>query len=108
MIQKNVSSTETVRNVFIIDPQQNIKCILIYPMQNGRNISEILRMIDALQMTDKEGVSTPANWMPGLATIVPSPKNYCEMMEQLKKNNAKNCMDWYLCFNKDNNDIRRW
>ena len=47
MIPHNSDSTQTVRNVFIIDPEQKVRCILIYPMQNGRNISEILRMVDA-------------------------------------------------------------
>ncbi len=107
MIPHNSDSTQTVRNVFIIDPEQKVRCILIYPMQNGRNISEILRMVDALQMSDKEGVSTPANWVPGQSTIIPSPQNYSDMMETLKKSNMKNCMDWYLCFN-DNNELRRW
>lgn len=108
MIPNNSNSTHTVRNVFILDPNQMIRCILIYPMENGRNISEILRMVDALQITDAENVSTPANWVPGMATIMPSPQNYSELMDNIKMNNNKNCMDWYLCFNKENNDLRRW
>ncbi|MBO5478038.1 MAG: peroxiredoxin [Clostridia bacterium] len=108
MIPENSEGTQTVRNVFVIDPNQMIRCILIYPMENGRNISEILRMVDALQMTDNENVSTPANWVPGMATIVPSPQNYNDLMDSIKMNNNKNCMDWYLCFNKENNELRRW
>lgn len=108
MIPQNSESTQTVRNVFFIDPTQKIRCILVYPETNGRNITEILRMVDALQTTDSQGVATPANWMPGLATIIPSPQNYSDLMDSLKVNNSKNCMDWYLCFNKENNDLRRW
>ena len=102
------NNTSTVRNVFFIDPSQTIRCILVYPAQNGRNMSEILRMMDALQITDSDNVSTPANWMPGLSTIIPSPNNYIDLMNNIKKNNTKNCMDWYLCFNKENDDLRRW
>ncbi len=108
MVNDMHDDTKTVRNVYIIDPNQTIRCVLIYPATNGRNITEILRMVDALQMADNEGVATPANWVPGSATIVPSPKNYIELMEKMKTNNSNNCMDWYLCFNKENSDIRRW
>ncbi len=60
--------------MFIIDPDQVIRAILYYPLTTGRNISEILRIIDALQTTDKyEGVATPANWQPGEKVIVPAP-----------------------------------
>lgn len=108
MISEVNDNNQTCRNVYIIDPNQRIRCILIYPMQNGRNITEILRMVDALQMTDNEGVSTPANWVPGSATVLPSPQNYNELMEKIKMNNSNNCIDWYLCFNKENKDMRRW
>ncbi len=101
------SSSNTVRNVYIIDPTQKIRCILIYPAENGRNITEILRMVDALQITDSESVLTPANWFPGNNTIMRSPQNYIELMDKMKTNNP-NCVDWYLCFNNENNDLRRW
>ena len=108
MLTNSQDNTKTVRNVYILDPKQKIRCMLIYPAENGRNITEILRMVDALQITDKEGVATPANWVPGSATIIPSPQNYNDLMEKMKNNNINNCMDWYLCFNKENNDLRRW
>lgn len=108
MLANAQDNTQTVRNVYIIDPNQKIRCVLIYPMENGRNIAEILRMVDALQITDNEGVSTPANWVPGNATIIPSPQNYNELMEKMKSSNQNNCMDWYLCFNKENNNMRSW
>lgn len=108
MIPTCSNSLRTVRNLFIIDPNQKIRCILVYPIENGRNISEVLRMLDALQLSDKEKMMTPANWVPGLASISPSPQDYNELMENIKMKNTKNCMDWYLCFNKENNDLRRW
>ncbi|MEG2348830.1 MAG: peroxiredoxin [Clostridia bacterium] len=100
MIAPNVSNTQTVRNVFFIDPDQKIRCILQYPMTTGRNTGELLRILDSLLTTDKEGVATPVNWLPGQPTIVPSPKTYCELVERLNNPLGYNCLDWYLCFNQ--------
>jgi len=52
----------TVRNVFLISPDKKVQLILIYPMSVGRNFNEILRALDALQLTQKHKVGTPANW----------------------------------------------
>lgn len=101
MIAPNVSNTQTVRNVYIIDPEQKIRCILEYPMTVGRNIGEILRILDSLQLTVKEGTSTPANWLPGQPTIAPSPKTYCELLERQNNPLGYSCLDWYLCFNNN-------
>jgi len=60
----------TVRNVYIIGPDKRIKLILIYPMSAGRNFYEILRALDAIQMTAKHPVSTPANWKPGEDIVI--------------------------------------
>jgi len=97
MIQPGVSSTETVRNVFFIDPEGVIRAKLIYPLTNGRNIAEILRLLEALQTTDSQKVATPANWRPGYPTIQFPPKTVDSAMERL--NSGNNCMDWYLCYN---------
>ena len=64
MIAPDVSTQETVRNVYIIDPEQIVRAILIYPLTNGRSIPEVLRLLIALQTTDKYNVVTPANWQP--------------------------------------------
>jgi alkyl hydroperoxide reductase subunit AhpC len=61
----------TVRNVFVIDPNKKLRLILIYPMATGRNFNEILRAIDAMQLTDKFQVSTPADWQKGGDVVVP-------------------------------------
>ena len=53
MLAPNVSNTQTIRSVFFIDPEQKIRAILQYPMTNGRNTGEILRLLDALQLSDK-------------------------------------------------------
>jgi len=61
---------ETVRSVFIIDPNNIIQTILIYPKNIGRNFKEILRIVDALQVSSKYDVSTPADWLPGDKVII--------------------------------------
>lgn len=100
MIAPNISNTETVRSVFIIDPNQVIRAILQYPKTNGRNIGEILRLLDALQTTDKENVATPANWIPGKSTIRPSPTTFKEVLKKKNDLGHDNCIDWYLCYNQ--------
>lgn len=102
MIAPDASTQETVRNVYIIDPNQIIRAILIYPLTNGRNIYEILRLVDALQTTDREKVVTPANWVPNNPTLVPPPKTYADL--RLRQTNPESlhlaCKDWYLCYNQ--------
>ena len=61
---------ETVRSVFLIGPDKKIKAMLLYPMTNGRNFDEVLRLLDSLQLTAKHPVSTPANWKPGADVII--------------------------------------
>ena len=64
------ANNATVRNVFVIGPDKQIKLILIYPMTVGRNFQEILRVIDALQLTAKHKVATPADWKSGDDVII--------------------------------------
>jgi peroxiredoxin (alkyl hydroperoxide reductase subunit C) len=101
MISPAVSNTSTVRNVFIIDDKQIIRTILQYPLTTGRNIPEILRIIDALQTADKNKVVTPANWIPGAPVIVPPPATYRQLKERVENPYGYQCMDWYLCFKPD-------
>ncbi len=102
MLAPNASNTQTVRCVFFIDPNQKIRAKLEYPMKNGRNIGEILRLLEALQTTDSQDVATPANWIPGSPTIISSPNTYQELIERINNKNNYNCMDWYLCFPRPN------
>jgi alkyl hydroperoxide reductase subunit AhpC len=60
----------TVRCVFVIGPDKKIKLMIVYPMTTGRNFEELLRVIDALQLTAKHKVATPANWKPGNDVII--------------------------------------
>lgn len=71
MIHPEQSGTAAVRSVFIIDPDKKIRLTMTYPMSVGRNFDEILRVIDALQTTDKFGVATPADWKVGSRVIIP-------------------------------------
>jgi alkyl hydroperoxide reductase subunit AhpC len=64
------ADNQTVRNVFIIGPDKQIKLILVYPMSTGRNFDEVLRVIDSMQLTSKHKVSTPVNWTPGGDVII--------------------------------------
>lgn len=99
MISNNISNTETVRNVFIIDPNGIIRVILVYPMNVGRFIPEILRIVQALQTADNNNASTAANWLPYQPVIVPMPKNFTELEKrknEIEKNN--NGISWYLSF----------
>ena len=99
MISNDVSTTETVRNVFIIDDKGIVRVILVYPLNIGRFIPEIIRIIQALQMSDCNHSSTPANWIPGQPVIMPSPRTYPLLQERLNYiNQNNNGMNWYLAF----------
>ncbi|MGC9220010.1 MAG: peroxiredoxin [Solirubrobacteraceae bacterium] len=63
--KRTAADNMTVRNVFIIGPDKKIKLILVYPMNVGRDFHEVLRTIDALQLSERYEVSTPAQWKPG-------------------------------------------
>lgn len=61
----------TIRSVFVIDPKKKIRLTMMYPASTGRNTSEVLRVIDSLQIGDGKGVTTPIDWIPGDDVIVP-------------------------------------
>lgn len=65
MLHEPVSTTKDVRGVYIIDPNNVVRSVNFYPMEVGRNMTEIERMVVALQTSDKESVLMPANWTPG-------------------------------------------
>jgi alkyl hydroperoxide reductase subunit AhpC len=64
------ADNQTVRNVFVIGPDRKVKLVLVYPMTTGRNFDEVLRVIDSLQLTAKNKVSTPVNWQDGDDVII--------------------------------------
>ena len=65
------ADSATVRSVFVIGPDKQLKLSMTYPMTVGRNFAEILRALDGLQAGLKHGVATPANWVPGEDVIIP-------------------------------------
>ncbi len=98
MIQPGESSTATVRAVFFIDPEGRLRAMLYYPMSNGRNMQEVLRLLEALQTSDEHKIATPANWKPGEPVIVPPPAT--DRAAEKRLGEGYDCKDWYLCFKK--------
>jgi alkyl hydroperoxide reductase subunit AhpC len=70
MIHPNANDTLTVRSVFIIGPDKKVKLTLTYPASTGRNIDEIIRVLDSLQLTAQYSVATPVNWKDGDDVII--------------------------------------
>ncbi len=86
MIHPKALDSFTVRTVFIIDPNKKVRLMITYPAPTGRNFDEILRVLDALQLTDKASVATPVNWKPGGECIIlPSIKDPEEMKKKFPK-----------------------
>ncbi len=95
MIHPAAADTSAVRATFIIDPEGILRAMVYYPMTNGRSIDEILRLVKALQTTDKHGIATPEGWQPGDKVIVPPPATIDEAEERMKMENAE-VTDWYF------------
>ncbi len=95
MLQPNESETAAVRAVFFIDPSKKIRLVMYYPLNVGRNMDEILRALEALQVSDANGVAMPLNWRKGDRVIVPPPANLDEMQERIEGDYAEK-VDFYL------------
>jgi peroxiredoxin (alkyl hydroperoxide reductase subunit C) len=98
--------TNTVRAVFVVDDKGIIRAIIYYPQEVGRNVDEILRLVKALQTSDKYGVALPANWpnneiIKDHAIISPASneKDAKERLERAKKGEFE-CFDWWFCHKK--------
>ncbi len=91
--------TNTVRAVFVVDPKGILRAVLYYPQELGRNMDEILRMVRALQVSDRNGVAMPANWpeneLIGNRAIVPPASDEKTAAERKKK---YECYDWWFCY----------
>ena len=98
MVMPGESKTETTRCVFVIDPGGVLRAMIYYPLTTGRNMDEILRLLDALQASDAHRVATPANWRPGDAVILPTPATVEQAAERMASD--AECVDWYLCTKK--------
>ena len=98
--------TNTVRAVFVVDTEAKIRIILYYPQELGRNMDEILRVVEAMQISDKNNVAMPANWpnneVVGDHVIIPpatDTKTAKDRLEQAKTGEFE-CFDWWLCHKK--------
>lgn len=100
MLHPGASATATIRAVFVIDPKQIIRAILYYPMNVGRMVPEILRLLDALRTADRDGVACPAGWRPGDDLVLAAPTTEAELDARLADRTVK-LTDWYLATRPD-------
>lgn len=101
MLHKKMHSTRDVRGVFIIDPDNIVQAINFYPMNIGRNMDEITRMVTALQLSFKENVLTPVNWNVGDDVMVPyKPYNSDDLIDNPDLKNQYYNVGDYMWFKK--------
>ena len=94
MIHPEAADTSAVRAVFVIDDKGILRTMIYYPLTNGRSIDEVLRIVEALQTSQKHGVATPENWKPGDKVIVPPPATQEEANK--RKDEGYEYTDWYF------------
>ncbi len=101
MLQPGADDTKAVRAVFFIDPQGVVRALIYYPLSNGRNMDELMRLLTAMQTSDAHGVATPANWRPGDEVIVPPPGSCGSAKERMEAADPDvTCLDWFMCLKK--------
>jgi peroxiredoxin 2/4 len=93
MLRRGARDSSTVRATFVIDPDGLIRAITCYPMSTGRSVSEIIRLVEALQRSDADAVSTPEGWQPGEPVIDMSPLSLAEILAHQPDEHAP---DWYF------------
>ena len=98
MIHPGKTSSNTVRAVFVVDPEGKMRLMIYYPQEIGRSVDEVLRAVKALQVSDNNGVATPENWpnndLIGDHVIIP-PASDVKTAEERK--GKENCYDWWFC-----------
>ncbi len=94
MIHPGAADTSAVRATFFIDPDGRLRAMVYYPMSNGRSIDEFVRLLQAMQAADANGVATPENWQPGDRAIVPPPRT-AEAAEA-RAGEGYDYTDWYF------------
>jgi len=98
--------TNTVRAVFVVDPESKIRTILYYPQELGRNMDEVVRVVKALQISDEKKVAMPANWPENEIVkdhVIVPPASSTEMIKKRKEQEEAGeieCFDWWLCHKK--------
>jgi len=91
MIHPGDTNTSTVRATFLIDPTGTVRVVSYYPMANGRNVDEMVRVLAALQETDASGLSTPAGWHPGDDGVLPPPTT----VQEAAARESSDAPTWY-------------
>ncbi|MCK9174156.1 MAG: peroxiredoxin [Desulforhopalus sp.] len=92
--------TNTVRAVFIVDPESKVRLIMYYPQEVGRNMDEIVRAVKALQISDQQGALAadwPNNDLIGDRIIMPPATNQADAEKRLQKSDTFECFDWWFC-----------
>lgn len=97
MLHPHHAASAAVRALFIIDPQGKVRAMLYYPVNVGRSVSEVLRIVQALQTADRLQVVTPEGWKPGDDTVEPPPDTAgaADSRRDTKGDLAYGCVDWY-------------
>jgi peroxiredoxin (alkyl hydroperoxide reductase subunit C) len=99
LIHERASTTSTVRAVFFIDLEGVVRALIYYPASTGRNIDEIIRVLDSLIYADSFMIATPANWKAGEDVIVPQPSTLQAAKDRVNDKNL-NVRDWFLAIKK--------
>ncbi len=94
MIQPGASDTAAVRATFLIDPNGVLRAMVYYPMNAGRSVAEIYRLLVAMQTADENSCAMPENWVPGDAVIVPTPATPEAAMA--RSGEGYKTVDWYF------------
>lgn len=94
MIQPHDAQNAAVRAAFVIDPQGKLRAMLYYPVNVGRAVSEVLRLVQALKTADGLHVVTPEGWIPGDDTVAPPPETVAAK-DARSEADAYGCVDWY-------------
>lgn len=106
MLHPEAAGSQTVRAVFVVDPEGVVRAIIYYPLSIGRNMDEILRLLKALQTSDREKVALPAGWpeneLIGDRAILPPATSEKEAKERLEaaRRGELECYDWWFCHRK--------
>ncbi len=93
MVHPGAADTQAVRATFFIDPHGVLRAMVYYPMSNGRSIDEFVRLLQAMQTSDKNQCATPEGWLPGRDVIVPPPKTAQAAEKRLTE--GYKTVDWY-------------
>jgi peroxiredoxin (alkyl hydroperoxide reductase subunit C) len=94
MIQPGASDTSAVRSTFFIDDKSVLRAMVYYPMGNGRSIPEFVRLLTAMQTSDRNGIAAPEGWLPGDKVIVPPPQTAQDA--EIRSGEGYDYTDWYF------------